>query len=113
MLPMGRRKTDVETIPSMKVSVQDEGIGIPSEEVESVFDKFVPSSKIKTGAGGRGLGLAISKECVEAQGGTIWAENCPERGASFSFFLPLRPAIMEDFIEETNHGRQSSTLATR
>ena len=53
--------------------VADEGIGIPEDELERVFDKFVQSSKTRTGAGGTGLGLAICREIVEAHGGRIRA----------------------------------------
>ena len=49
---------------SVIVSVKDQGVGIPEEELDAVFDKFIQSSKTKTGAGGTGLGLAICKEIV-------------------------------------------------
>lgn len=70
------------------VSVADEGVGIPADELSSVFEKFFQSSLTKTGAGGTGLGLAISREIVQAHGGRIWAANRPSHGAVFSFFLP-------------------------
>lgn len=66
----------------------DEGVGIPEDELESVFDKFIQSSKTKTNAGGTGLGLAISKEIIELHNGKIWAESKPGEGARFSFILP-------------------------
>jgi len=74
----------------IELTVQDEGIGIPEGELESVFDKFVQSSKTKTGAGGTGLGLAICREIVLAHGGAIRAFNNPAgaRGASFVIQLP-------------------------
>jgi len=74
---------------SVRVSVHDQGPGIPQDELEAVFDKFVQSSKTKTGAGGTGLGLAICREIVAAHKGRIWAENRPEGGAVFSFEIPL------------------------
>ncbi len=74
---------------SVRVSVSDRGPGIPPDELEAVFDKFVQSSKTKTGAGGTGLGLAICHEIVAAHGGRIWAENRSEGGATFSFEIPL------------------------
>ena len=74
---------------SLLISVADEGPGIPANEVEAIFDKFVQSSKTRTGAGGTGLGLAICREIIAVHGGTIWAENNPGRGAVFSFALPL------------------------
>jgi signal transduction histidine kinase len=74
---------------SIRVSVRDQGPGIPQDELEAVFDKFVQSSKTKTGAGGTGLGLAICQEIIAAHRGRIWAENRPEGGATFSFEIPL------------------------
>ena len=74
---------------SVRVSIRDEGIGIPEDELEAVFDKFIQSSKTKTGAGGTGLGLAICKEIITAHHGQIWAENFPESGAEFIFELPI------------------------
>jgi signal transduction histidine kinase/CHASE1-domain containing sensor protein len=72
------------------VTVRDEGVGIPEDELEAVFDKFVQSSKTKTGAGGTGLGLAICREIVQAHGGSIHASNNspPQRGAVFAMCLP-------------------------
>ena len=67
----------------------DEGPGIPEGELQSIFDKFVQSSKTKTGAGGTGLGLAICREIVEVHGGSIWAENIKPQGAAFLFDIPL------------------------
>ncbi len=74
---------------SLLVSVADEGPGIPANEVEAIFDKFIQSSKTRTGAGGTGLGLAICREIIAVHSGRIWAENNPGRGALFSFALPL------------------------
>jgi len=73
----------------VRVSVLDEGPGIPPDELEVVFDKFVQSSKTKTGAGGTGLGLAICQEIIAAHRGRIWAENRPGGGAVFSVEIPL------------------------
>ena len=67
--------------PALLCSIEDQGIGIPANELEVVFDKFVQSSKTRTGAGGTGLGLAICKEIVELHKGKIWAENGPAGGA--------------------------------
>ena len=74
--------------PAVLFSVIDQGIGIPENELDSIFDKFVQSSKTKTGAGGTGLGLAICKEIIDAHKGEIWAENNAEGGSIFSFMLP-------------------------
>jgi signal transduction histidine kinase len=65
-------------------SVKDMGPGIDSEILSKLFTKFASKSDI-----GTGLGLFISKGIVEAHGGKIWAENNPDRGATFSFSLPI------------------------
>lgn len=84
----GRRTSDPLDLPAVRIEVVDTGIGIPESELDSIFDKFVQSSKTKTGAGGTGLGLAISREIIEAHRGTIRACNNPDVGASFIVTLP-------------------------
>ncbi|MGQ5522013.1 PAS domain S-box protein [Chitinimonas sp. PSY-7] len=69
--------------------VEDQGIGIPADELDVIFDKFVQSSKTKTGAGGTGLGLAICHEIVSAHSGRISASNLREGGARFHVCLPI------------------------
>lgn len=74
---------------SLLISVRDEGAGIPENELEAIFEKFVQSSRSKSGAGGTGLGLAICREIVTQHKGRIWAENNPEKGSTFYFVIPL------------------------
>jgi len=74
--------------PMVQVTVADNGTGIPEEERTSVFDKFVQSSKTRSGAGGTGLGLAICRELVLSHGGDIRAEANPGGGSLFLFTLP-------------------------
>jgi len=95
-LPIGQRLNDKEKTSAITVSIKDEGVGIPDEELDSIFDKFIQSSKTKTGAGGTGLGLAICKEIIEAHNGKIWAENNPEGGSIFSFMLPCKQEVKAD-----------------
>ncbi len=68
------------------VSVQDQGPGIPEEDLPHIFERFYKADKSRS-EGGTGLGLAIAKEIVQAHGGRIWAEN--RNGARFTFSLPL------------------------
>lgn len=75
--------------PALQIIVADRGIGIPENEFESIFDAFVQSSKTETGAGGKGLGLAICREIVSAHGGTIHAGANPGGGAVIRITLPL------------------------
>jgi PAS domain S-box-containing protein len=93
---IGQRKTDNKIVPALLINVLDQGIGIPDDELDSVFDKFVQSSKTKKGFGGTGLGLAICKEIIQAHNGRIWAENNPEGGATFSFILPYEQKVKAD-----------------
>ncbi|RLJ17835.1 hypothetical protein DJ031_13355 [bacterium endosymbiont of Escarpia laminata] len=88
-----RLEIDGHEIPGLQLSVLDQGVGIPEAELDTIFDKFIQSSKTRTGAGGTGLGLAISKEIIEAHAGRIWAENNLEQGAQFHFLIPLTPPI--------------------
>lgn len=71
------------------VSISDEGMGIPKENVERIFDRFYRVDRARSRAmGGTGLGLAISKEMINAHGGTIWAESQYGKGTSIYFTLP-------------------------
>jgi signal transduction histidine kinase len=82
-------KTESKKIPAVSLHVKDQGMGIPPDELNSVFDKFVQSSKTSPQMGGTGLGLAICKEIIIAHKGKIWAENNTDIGSMFSFILPL------------------------
>ncbi len=68
---------------AVKITVQDDGAGIPPNELHLVFDRY------RHGPKGTGLGLAICKEFVELHGGEIWAETPPEGGCTFVFTLPM------------------------
>ena len=72
----------------LSFSLQDQGIGLPDDELEQVFDAFIQSSKTTSNSGGTGLGLAICKNIIEQHNGKIWAENNPESGAIFKFVIP-------------------------
>lgn len=77
--------------PMLQLIISDEGVGIPETELETIFDKFVQSSKTRTGAGGTGLGLAICRELVMAHHGLIHAHNAPTGGAVLVVELPPAP----------------------
>ncbi len=70
-----------ETENSVRLSVNDNGLGVPHKDLPYLFDRFWRKEKSRARAsGGTGLGLAITKQLVEAQGGTIEARNLPEGG---------------------------------
>jgi len=70
-------------------SVCDNGIGIPSDELAQVFERFHRGRQVSsTNYGGLGLGLYITKQIVERHGGTIWVESREGSGTTFFFSLP-------------------------
>ncbi|GIO23949.1 cell wall metabolism sensor histidine kinase WalK [Oceanobacillus sp. J11TS1] len=72
------------------VSIQDEGMGIPYDKLDKIFDRFYRADRARTRKlGGTGLGLAITKELVEAHHGKIWAQSKEECGTTILFTLPL------------------------
>jgi signal transduction histidine kinase len=81
----------IKIATNVEFSIQDEGIGIPKNELYDVFGAFVVSSKTHTPAGGRGVGLALCKKAIELHNGKIWAESDGNKGAVFKFTLPLVP----------------------
>ncbi len=74
----------------LRVRIRDRGPGIPADEIETIFDKFIQSSMTKTGAGGTGLGLSICREIIAAHSGKIWAENIADGGSVFVVELPVK-----------------------
>ena len=71
------------------LTVDDNGIGIPAEDLPRVFKRFYRVDKARSrDAGGTGLGLAIVSDTVSRRGGSVWAENLPEGGTRFTAKLP-------------------------
>ncbi len=84
---------------AIRVDVKDEGVGVPVNELETIFDQFAQSSKTNTGAGGTGLGLAICKEIIEGHHGIIRAQSVYGHGTTVSFSLPLITPASEENTE--------------
>lgn len=69
--------------------MRDHGIGIPDEHRQRIFTKFFRGGASGQGIGGIGLGLAVSREIVEAHGGSMGFESTPGSGSTFWFELPV------------------------
>ena len=70
--------------------IADEGIGIPQDKLDSIFENFTQADGSSTRVyGGTGLGLAISKKLVQMMNGNVWAESCPDQGSTFHFTARL------------------------
>jgi PAS domain S-box-containing protein len=90
-------RVDTESVTAdrvtLRVAVQDTGIGIPAEKRRLIFDAFAQADASTTRRfGGTGLGLAISRRLVERMGGRIWVDSEPGRGSTFHFTLALERA---------------------
>ncbi len=80
----GAISVSTERLPNgIEVRIADEGIGIPEDELEHIFEPFYTTREA-----GSGLGLSISYKIIEAHGGEIWADSSPGKGTSFVIQLP-------------------------
>ncbi|MGQ9777712.1 MAG: sensor histidine kinase [Thermodesulfobacteriota bacterium] len=74
----------------VEISVADDGIGIPREDLPRIFERFYRVEKGRSRElGGTGLGLSIVKHIIHAHGGRVWAESTIGKGSTFFFTLPL------------------------
>jgi two-component system NarL family sensor kinase len=87
----GKIEVRLESQPNYQVvKVMDSGSGIPPEAFIHLFERFYQGDSDRQ-AKGTGLGLYLSRQIIEAHGGTIWAENRSPQGAIFGFRLPALP----------------------
>lgn len=83
----------------VRVDMEDNGKGIPKEDLEKIFERFYRTDASRNSAqGGSGIGLSISKKIVEEHGGEIWATG--EEGKGLAIHFTLRKCIVEEVAEE-------------
>jgi C4-dicarboxylate-specific signal transduction histidine kinase len=86
---------------AVRVVVRDEGPGIPAETLPRLFETFYTTKPT-----GMDMGLAISRSIVEAHGGHIWAENNPDRRATFALTPPACPPEPATTWAENSHHKK-------
>ncbi|WP_247944201.1 cell wall metabolism sensor histidine kinase VicK [Streptococcus oralis] len=94
------------TEDQMILSIKDQGLGIPKQDLPKIFDRFYRVDRARSRAqGGTGLGLAIAKEIIKQHNGFIWAKSEYGKGSTFTIVLPydkdaVKEEIWEDEIED-------------
>jgi signal transduction histidine kinase len=71
------------------LTVRDRGAGIAPADLSRLFERFFRGRGSKPNVSGTGMGLAIARGLLAAQGGRIWAENCDDGGARFTIAVPV------------------------
>lgn len=78
--------------------MSDQGLGIPKDNLEKIFERFYRVDKARTRQmGGTGLGLAIAKEMISAHGGDVWAKSKEGKGTTIVFTLPYDSTQEDDW----------------
>ena len=94
------------TDDQMILSISDQGLGIPKQDLPKIFDRFYRVDRARSRAqGGTGLGLAIAKEIIKQHNGFIWAKSEYGKGSTFTIVLPydkdaVKDEIWEDELED-------------
>ena len=94
------------TDDQMILSISDQGLGIPKQDLPKIFDRFYRVDRARSRAqGGTGLGLAIAKEIIKQHNGFIWAKSEYGKGSTFTIVLPydkdaVKEEVWEDEIED-------------
>jgi CheY-like chemotaxis protein len=103
-----------ETQVYLDFAVEDTGIGIPEDKLESIFESFTQASSATTRKyGGTGLGLTITKQLIELQGGTISVKSKPGAGSTFSFALLIKKGKLRVFANKDTDAVEANKLSHR
>ena len=96
--PQGHVTVALEVLPGfIQISVEDDGIGIPSHELSKIFERFYQvQSHLTRKHGGMGLGLSVTKSMVEMHKGQIWVESVEGKGSKFFILLPIASGSIID-----------------
>ncbi|MDU1467790.1 MAG: cell wall metabolism sensor histidine kinase VicK [Streptococcus mitis] len=94
------------TDDQMILSISDQGLGIPKQDLPRIFDRFYRVDRARSRAqGGTGLGLSIAKEIIKQHKGFIWAKSIYGKGSTFTIVLPydkdaVKEEVWEDEVED-------------
>ena len=94
------------TDDQMILSISDQGLGIPKQDLPRIFDRFYRVDRARSRAqGGTGLGLSIAKEIIKQHSGFIWAKSIYGKGSTFTIVLPydkdaVKEEVWEDEVED-------------
>ncbi len=96
-------RVERESAPMLKVIVRDRGVGLRADTLEKIFQPFYTTRR-----NGLGMGLSICRSIIEAHGGRLWAENNADRGATFSFTVPVDDGQLSN-ARQPLHNRERGT----
>ena len=93
------QSNSTDRLPIIFMCIQDNGVGIPDNELNGIFKPFVQSRKTDKNTCCTGLGLAISQEIIQSHGGKIWVESRVNSGTTFNDILPVEQRIAEEWLD--------------